>query len=265
MHSALYEGTVTHRRREPVMHQFQYRLAMVYLDLSELAALVGRRRLIPERQPAAYAFQREDYLFDADQPLEDEIRTIVQQRTGSRATGPIRMLTQLRWFGYYFSPLNLFYVFDEGGKCVEFVLAEVNNTPWKERHCYVLWQGHGRPASTELEFSHPKEFHVSPFMDMDFVYRWRLSQPAERLSVGLTNYQRGNPIFGARMTLTRRPLSREELRRMTWRYPFLTGGIVAAIYYQAWKLWCKKCPYYPHPQKRAGVVGTLTHKKLPTT
>lgn len=249
MQSCIYEGTVSHRRRQPVTHQFQYRLFMLYLDLDELPTLLGSRGLIATSRFAGCSFLRGDHLFEHGRPLAAEVREIVQERTGRWPRGRIRLLTQLRYFGYYFSPLNLFYLYDELDEDVECVVAEVSNTPWGERHCYVLWNGNRTDGTDAMHYSHRKQFHVSPFLHMDLEYRWQLGQPASRLNVCLSNYEKSRQLFDAVMTLQRRELSRQQLRRMTIRYPLMTVQIGAAIYYQALKLWWKKCPFYTHPSK----------------
>lgn len=248
MHSCIYEGQVTHHRSEPVVHRFQYHLFMVYLDLAELPSLVGRRGLIGDRKYAARSFLRNDHLFDPAVPLVDEVRAMILDQTGVAPRGPVRLLTQLRNCGYFMSPLNLFYVFDEDDRRVEYVVAEVNNTPWNERHCYLLWEGN-RSCDDPLHFAHPKQFHVSPFMGMEMEYRWQLTPPADQLEVSLENYQEAKRRFSAGLTLQRRELSAQRLRQMTLRYPLMTAQIVAGIYFQALQLWWKKCPSHTHPAK----------------
>ncbi len=250
MFSCIYEGTVSHRRREPVDHRFQYRLFMVYLDLDELPSLVGRSGMFAGNRRASRSFLRSDHLFDNSVPLADEVREMIRQRTGETAKGPIRLLTQLRYFGYFMSPLNLFYLFDRHDQRVEYIVAEVNNTPWNERHCYVLWDGNGERKSQTMRFAHPKDFHVSPFMSMDMNYQWKVTTPGEHLHVQLANTRDSKRLFDATLTLHRRELNRNQLRRMTLQFPVMTAQISAAIYFQALQLWWKKCPFYVHPKTR---------------
>jgi DUF1365 family protein len=252
MFSCLYEGLVRHRRMEPVGHAFSYGLSLIYLDLDELPGLLrSRDRLLYGSRFSPGSFCRGDHLGDPARPLSEAVRDLVQSKTETRPEGPIRLLTQLRRFGYYFSPLNLYYCFDRQGARPEAVVAEVSNMPWREQHCYVLWAGNRAQSAGRLQFRHPKRFHVSPFMDMDFDYVWRLSRPAEKLTVYLGNEKGGRRVFDASMVLHRRPLDRRELVRSWVRYPWMTAQVVLAIYYQALRLWMKKCPFHPHPKYRS--------------
>ncbi|MCO6042449.1 DUF1365 domain-containing protein [Aeoliella sp. ICT_H6.2] len=248
MHSCLYEGAVAHHRRDPVTHRFRYGLVMAYLDLEELPQLVGRGNLLSDSRYGLASFRASDRLFDDSQTLDTQVRELCAQRSGNRPTGPIRVLTQLRWYGYYFSPLNLYFAFDPAGEQVEQVLAEVNNTPWGERHAYVLCD-RNRTTAGQLRFEHAKDFHVSPFMSMEGDYRWRLTPPGEHLTVCLSRRLPAERSFDAGLTLRRKPLTAANLRWALVRYPAMTAQVTAAIYYQALKLWWKQCPYYPHPQR----------------
>ena len=250
MHSCIYVGHVHHRRYSPRDHRFRYGLYMLYLDLDELPGLL-RDGVLRGARFAPLSFRRENHLSGSQQPLAEAVRELVEEQTGRRPTGPIRLLTGLRCFGYYFSPLNLYYCFGPDDKTVETVVAEVSNTPWRETHHYVLSDGNRTGQAGELRFSHPKGFHVSPFMQMDVQYDWRLTQPGSRLAAQITNRQESETVFKASLALVRRELGRRQLVRMLLRYPWMAGRIVLAIHYQAFRLWRKKCPFYPHPKYRS--------------
>ncbi len=263
MHSCLYEGRVHHLRRAPVEHRFSYRLAMAFLDLAELDSTVGSGGYLSARRFGAASFHERDHLEsfpqtsegDARHSLATTIRDYVTRNAEKQLEGPIRLLTQLRYYGHYFSPLNLFYCYDADGKQIEYVVAEVSNTPWKQRHLYLLHPKSQVASHRDLRYQHPKAFHVSPFMGMDATYDWRLSEPADQLTVGIVSRRGDNAFFQANMELKRSELSRRGVCRMLFRYPLMSSRIVTAIYWQAFLLWKKKCPFFPHPQSNVHLKG----------
>lgn len=252
MHSCLYLGHVQHRRLSRAAHRFRYGLYLAYLDLEELPALLKGGYGLGRSVVSPAAFRRTDHLGDPQTPLADALRTLVAERAGWRPNGPIRLLTPLRNWGHYFSPLSLYYCFDASGQTVDAVVAEVCNTPWHERHWYVLHGANRIGDSPQLRFRHPKGFHVSPFMDMDMLYQWRLREPGTTLSVGIITSRDDQRLFDVSMVLKRRELSRWSMARTLARYPWMTARVVQAIYWQAFHLWRKKCPFYPHPKHRHG-------------
>jgi len=254
MHSCIYVGNVGHRRKTPTEHGFRYGLFMLYLDLDELPSLIGRRVLSGARF-APLSFRREDHPVESSSSLADGVRELVRAQTGEAPAGPVRLLTGLRCFGYYFSPLNLYYCFDPAGEKVETVVAEVSNTPWRDTHHYVLCDANRTGEPNELRFSHPKGFHVSPFMGMDVHYDWNLGEPGSRLDVQIANRRDSDTIFEASLALVQRELSRTQLMKLLLRYPWMTGRVLAAIYYQAFRLWRKKCPFHAHPKHRKSATA----------
>ena len=195
MKSAIFSGQVRHRRMQPSGHEFVYRLFMVYLDLSELDTVFKERWFWSCRRPALARFRRENHLGDTSVPLDKAVRDLVTNETGQRPQGPIRLLTNLSYFGYCFNPVSFYYCFDAGGERVETIVAEVNNTPWGERHCYVLNEAMNQGKGSHKRYSPAKLMHVSPFMPMNIDYDWRFSEPAQQLTVHMENAQKGQKIF----------------------------------------------------------------------
>lgn len=247
-HSAIYTGWVRHRRYEPRANAFRYRMFQMYLDLDELDQVFDGSWLWSARRFALAWYRRRDHFGDPDVDLATAVRDLVEQETGARPDGPIRLLTHLRYFGYCMNPVSFFYVFSTDGERLETIVAEVHNTPWGERHCYVLPREH--QAEKDMEpHRFDKNFHVSPFMPMNQRYVWRFSDPAERLLVHMENEQDGRCVFDATMVLNRIELNKVNRTRVLWRYPFMTGKVVAAIYWQALRLWIKRIPFHTHPKK----------------
>ncbi len=248
MNSCIYEGWIRHRRHEPVEHAFRYGLFMMYLDLGELETVFRRRWLWSARRPALAWFRRSDHLGDPAVPLDEAVRDLVVRETGARPDGPVHLLTHLRYFGHCMNPVSFYYCWDRAGTTVETIVAEVHNTPWGERHAYVL--PCSPPESRRHQFRFRKDFHVSPFMGMDQQYRWIFRDPAARLPVHMENFEDGRRIFDATMVLRRREISGPALARVLVRYPLMTVRVVAAIYWQAFHLWRKRCRFHPHPRRQ---------------
>ncbi len=247
--SALYEGTVRHRRFDPVEHSFRYRLAFAYLDLAELPealdALVGWSA----RRPAIARFAREDHLGDPGTPLDVAVRNLVEERSGSRPAGSIRLLTLPRTLGVAFNPISIYYCFAPDETLCH-IVAEVDNTPWGERHCYVVDVTKDNVGSASvMRFKVPKVFHVSPFHPLAQEYEWRFNRPSRSLVVHMQNRQDGMVKSDATLVLRRRPLDRRHGALALVRNPAMTLTVLAGIYGQAARLWWKGAPYHPHPNR----------------
>lgn len=243
MKSALYRGRVRHRRSVDVEHAFTYRCYMPYLDLDELDEVFAGRWLWSTRRPALARYRRNDYFGDPQQPLADAVRDLVKQRLGFRPDGAVRMLANIRQFGVVFNPATFYYCFDADDRLAA-VICEITNTPWRERHAYVL------DARHKSEFEFRKTFHVSPFLGMDHTYRWIFTRPDRSLTVHMENYKDGEKLFDATLTLHREEISGGSLARALISFPVMSVKVVTGIYWQAFRLWLKRAPFHTHPKNR---------------
>ena len=249
MKSALYEGRVRHRRFTPVAHEFEYRIFYAYLDLDELPESLDRLPGWSARRPAIARFAREDHLGDPSIPLDVSIRDLVKDQCGTRPNGPIRLLTLPRTIGVTFNPVSFFYCFGDD-ESLTHIVAEVDNTPWGDRHCYAVDVARDDfGAGRAMRFRVPKVFHVSPFHPMDQEYEWRFTKPGSSLVVHMENWEESAVRGDATLTLRRKELGRTNATLALVRHPAMAITVLAGIYAQAARLRLKGAPYHPHPKR----------------
>ncbi len=250
--SCLYEGTIEHRRLLPVKNEFTYKVLYYFIDLDEVTKIFNIPFLLSYNFPGLLSFWRKDYFGNPKMGLKESISDLVEKNTGKRPQGPIRLLSNISYFGFCFNPASFFYCYAQDGITLETIVLEVTNTPWGERHQYVMtYEGEGKKV-----FTHPKVFHVSPFLPMKIDYTWVFTSPRENIYILMQDRYTGEKdlIFDSTLQVKRIELSHASMLLSFLKFPFITFKTMFAIYWQALVLYfIKKVPFYDHPSKGGGL------------
>lgn len=272
--SAVFVGSVRHRRFSPKAHSFSYPLYMLGLDVDELSTGKVNSRFLGSQWYKPLRFKEQDYLpgepGSLKQRIVNKISTLggakFENKSSTDATiESVTMLVQVRCFGLYFSPANFYFAYNKNGKC-QYMLVEVSNTPWNKRHYYLVDIEHLAPSE--------KDFHVSPFMDLNMAYHWRVTPPSKyqqkytaknSSSVSSNNSAKAlntlihienrtpqnEKVFDATLALKGMPLANRNLFKVWCKFPAMTLKVVTGIYVQALKLFVKRIPFVPYQHKQS--------------
>lgn len=241
--NGVFQGTVRHRRFTPVHREFSYQFSMFGFDLDDIDQLTHQYCIFGRRWYHPICFCEKDYLKSEPGELKERIALKVKGLGGEWQGSKVIMLIQCRSLGLYFSPINFYYCFDDDKKC-RLMLAEVCNTPWQERHYYLV--------NIEGDDETQKEFHVSPFMALDMNYRWKVKPIDQKAFVHLENHTKGTEpekVFDATMALTKQPMTTLSMIKTWCSLPFSAIKVVVLIYWQALKIFLRGVPFIPYPKQ----------------
>jgi DUF1365 family protein len=243
---AIYVGQVRHRRVRPKTHAFAYPVFMAFLDVDRIPELCAVSSWLSYGRWNWAAFHEADQFGDPALPLRERLRLDAAAKGHELPEGPIFLLTNLRYLGICFNPVSYFYCYSPTG-CLTLIMAQVTNTPWRERHTYWLPVDQGHQGRGGVSFDVPKAFHVSPFMPMDCRYRWAFNEPGQALKVHIAEFNGLDFFFDASLNLEKQPWSAGILRKTLIRFPWMTLKVIAAIHWEAFWLWIKRVPVFTHP------------------
>ncbi len=244
MKPLIFTGHVRHRRFFPKPHQFSYKLFLFHFDLSNISSAFETIKQVSIERFNWFSFRRKNYLNESTIPLDEYARQLVMDRFGTSPKGNVYLLTQLSCLGYCFNPISIYFIYDKANQNVDFLILEVTNTPWGERHNYVL-RASALPKNGVYSYQFQKELHVSPFMSMDYTYKLNLKINKQTIVVHMENCKEGKKDFD--VTLTLKAEENSSIKKVFWYYPLTTYKVAAAIYWQALKLWIKGVPFHSHP------------------
>ena len=250
--SALYAGTVVHQRMKPKKHRLQYRVFSLLLDLDELSALDRRLRLFGHNRRAVFSFRDSDHGDGAE-----DLRGWVDRRLAEAGIaipgGRVQVLCYPRLFGYVFNPLSVFYCFEAGGALVA-MLYEVSNT-FGEKHTYVIPSeaNGGKVVRQRCR----KTFFVSPFVEMDCTYNFRVSIPGDRTAVSIVEHDREGVLLSAVFSGARKTLDDRTLAWALFTYPLMTVKVMAGIHVEALRLWLKGVPFIRHRRRKRAITSSV--------
>lgn len=250
LRSRLCEGWIRHRRYTPKHHEFRYPIFMTWLDLDELSQVSAISRFWSLERFNLVSFFRKDYLDRSKGCLTDAVKSRIKNQTGHSFDGRICLLTHLRFLGICFNPVSFYFCYPTGEDQPRYILAEINNTPWNERFCYVLDTQSSSKGNGKWTFEFDKTFHVSPFMPMDLRYLWKFSLQDTNLVIHMALHQQQQTCFDATLQLQTTAMTQQTMRNLPLRYPFMTSWVVILIYWNALRLWLKGIPSFEHPAKK---------------
>ena len=249
MTSSIYNGTVIHKRFKPKIHFFKYQVFSLLIDLSELKILDQKISFFSYNSFNLISFFDKDHGDRDGSSLIEWVKKNLKENKIISENIKIKLLCYPRIFGYVFNPLSVFYVYDKNEELIS-ILYEVKNT-FGEQHTYIFKVEN----NNLLQHNCKKKFHVSPFIEMDCNYFFRILKPTEKISVIIDQYQSNEKILYASQDGIRRDFTSSELIRSYLKHPLMTFKIIIAIHFEAFKLWTKGIRYI---KKKLKIKNNIT-------
>jgi DUF1365 family protein len=224
---------------EPLENRFVYSLFLFYIDVDELDLLHDRLKLFSRNRFNLFAFYDNDHLKDSSEKIRTKIEAYLWQQGVRFCSGKILLLTHVRSLGYVFNPVSFYFCFRDDGT-PECVVAEVGNTHGEKK---LFFMGREQLERRLFQKQARKNFYVSPFIDLDVLFQFRLRIPDDRLDLRIHDWKEGKRFFYSSLTGVRRELTDRALAWYSIRFPLITIKVIAAIHWQAFRLYLKRLPF----------------------
>ena len=234
INSAIYNGQVIHKRFKPKVHYFRYKVFSFLIDLSELEILDKKVKLFSFNKFNLISFHEKDHGDRDGSSLISWVKQNLKKNDIQSEDIKIKILCYPRIFGFVFNPLSVFYVYNLQSQLIS-ILYEVKNT-FGEQHTYIFKV---IKDVNLIQNNCSKKFHVSPFIEMDCNYFFRLLKPGEKISVIISQYDKQDKILYASQDGVRSEFNTKQLLKSYIKHPLMTFKIIIAIHFEAFKLWAK--------------------------
>ena len=251
MNSCIYNGIVTHQRFKPIKHSLKYKTFSLLIDLDEIEILDKDISIFSLNKFNIFSFYSKDHGERDGSSIKEWILKNVKKFNISNNITQIKLLCYPRIFGYVFNPLSIFYCYENNN--LRAIFYEVKNT-FNEQHTYIF----KIKNNENIEQKCKKKFYVSPFMDMETYYNFKLLNPKEKLSVFIKQSDKKEIILTATQTGDRKEFSFRQLMTNFFKYPFMTIKIIGSIHYEALLLWKKGAIYRKRENK---ILNNLSYEE----
>ena len=242
MNSCIYNGIVTHTRFKPIRHNLRYKTFSLLLDLDEVEKLDKKLSIFSHNKFNIFSFYDKDHGDRDGSSLKTWVLSNLKKFNIHQNINTIKILCYPRIFGYVFNPLSIFYCYNNTN--LKAIFYEVKNT-FNEQHTYIFKVNNNEKIDQKCK----KKFYVSPFMDMETYYNFKLLEPDEKLSVYIKQTDTEGTVLTATQTGDKKELSLKQLILNFIKYPLMTIKIISSIHYEALLLWKKGAIYRKRDKK----------------
>lgn len=253
MKACFCSGSVVHHRLSPIPHRFKYHMSWCLFDLDSLDELFAQSKFWSINKFNIVTLKNRDYINTSEDSIKQKAMALIQKRTQNEFKGKIFLFTHPRYLGFGFNSVNFYFCYEKNN--LIYIISEINNTPWKQKHLYFhnIQDSHlnTNMHKADYVFEFQKDFHISPFVDMNIDYIWKFNVNLEKLSVAMKLKHETKTLMHVNLQTKLQPILKTNQISWTIRQPFQALKMFIGIYWQALKLWYKRVPFFSHPDIEA--------------